>query len=295
MLAAHINHGLRGEASDADEAWLHEQCRDLGVPLRTERADAAAAADEQGDGLEAAARTVRYELLARIAERTGCRFVATAHTKDDVVETVLFRFLRGSGLRGLAGIPRRRILSPSVTLVRPLLDCARTEVLAYLASIGQPYRHDATNDELRFARNRIRGELLPYLRENFNPDVDGAIARTAAWADETQATLDAMAGELLASCRRLQSDASARSPPQRGFLLATGPLGGHPPLLVAEALRQAWREANLPEQAMSRHWWVELTRFALSGKSPPLNLPADLRATKPTPLLLLVAPARRPS
>lgn len=280
LYAGHINHGLRREESDHDEAWLHEQCADLGIPLRVERADVAALAQEQGDGIEAAARALRYRLLSHMGERTGCRFVATAHTRDDQIETVLFRFMRGSGLRGLGGIPLTRPLAPSVALVRPLLECTRVEVLAYLQRIGQDFRHDATNDEVRQARNRIRGELLPYLREHFNAEVDAAILRTASLACESQAVIDDLATTLLAQCRA--SIGNDVHPVDDGMLLAAAPLAGQPELLVAEVLRHAWRDASLPEQSMTRSCWRQLARFALSSSEPAaLNLPGGLRATRP--------------
>ena len=127
-----------------------------------------------------------------MAEAVGARFVATAHTRDDQVETALFQLLRGAGLRGLAGMPFSRPLSPSVALVRPLLDCERSVLRRYLASIGQTYRDDATNADPHFARNRVRNELLPYLREQFNPEVDQAIARTADIAGEAERLIESL-------------------------------------------------------------------------------------------------------
>ena len=109
--AVHVNHQLRREAAEADEAWVRAECRRLGVPLEVERADVTTLAAKQGDGLEAAARTARYATLTSAAERLGARFVALGHTRDDQVETVLFRVLRGTGLRGLAGMPGMRRLS----------------------------------------------------------------------------------------------------------------------------------------------------------------------------------------
>ena len=132
VFAGHVNHQLRGRGSDDDEAWLREECHRLGVPLVVRRSNTAALAARDGDGIEAAARDERYRLLVEMADEVGARFVATAHTRDDQAETVLFRLVRGSGLRGLAGMPRSRALSPSVTLVRPLLACGREDSRTYL-------------------------------------------------------------------------------------------------------------------------------------------------------------------
>lgn len=281
VFAAHVNHGLRGAESDGDERWLVDECRRLDVPLEVRRIDAPALT-AAGDGLEAAARDARYRLLVELAEATGARYVATAHMRDDQVETVLFRLVRGTGLRGLAGMRAARTLSPTVVLVRPLLDCSRVELRAYLESLGQTWREDRLNQDLHHARNRIRTELLPYLREDFNPEVDAAIVRTASLMDEVQELVETLAGDLLARCER---------PDSTGITLAVAPMVGQPTLLVVESLRLAWRQAGWPEQAMTYAWWRKLTHLALSTESPgTLNLPGDVLARRRGELLVL-APA----
>ncbi|MBA3480806.1 MAG: tRNA lysidine(34) synthetase TilS [Pirellulales bacterium] len=282
--AAHVNHQLRGEASMADEAWLCRQCAELDVPLEVERFDTAALAAEEGDGIEAAARDARYRILTALAESLGARFVATGHTREDQVETVLFRLLRGAGLRGLAGMRRTRALSPSVALVRPMLACGRAEVMAYLEGIGQAFREDASNRESRFARNRVRLELLPLLREGFNPDVDGAILRAGELAGEAQALIEDLAEELFARCRGSHVEGG-------GVTFETAPLAGQREIMVCEVLRHAWRAAGFAEQSMTQQWWRDLAQFSQSpGAGGALNLPGNVRATRPAPgVLALVA------
>ena len=165
LYAAHLNHGLRGSAADADDGWLRSLCERLKIVLDVEKTDVSAIAAEQRDGWEAAARSARYEFLRAAAERTGARFVATAHTSNDQVETVLHRVLRGTGIEGLAGITKVRPLTPGIALVRPMLDLKRYDVLDYLTAIEQEYRTDATNEDIQWTRNRLRHELLPQLRE----------------------------------------------------------------------------------------------------------------------------------
>jgi len=290
LLAGHVNHQLRGEASEADEQWLRQQCGELDIPLTVERASATELSAQRGDGLEEAARASRYRSLTAMAEAAGARFVAVAHTRDDQVETVLFRLLRGSGLRGLAGMPAMRPLSPSVSLVRPLLSLSRADLRAYLNVVGQTYREDQSNRDPRFARNRIREQLLPYLRENFNAEVDDAIARAADNAREAAAVIEALAEDLLAQC---QPAAGASAAVQRGgFALSVAPLREQPELLVGEALRHAWRQAGLPEQSMTRAHWRELARFACSPDAGgALNLPGNVRAAHTLPGVLAVAAA----
>jgi tRNA(Ile)-lysidine synthase len=274
--AAHVNHQLRGEASLADEAWLCRQCAELDMPLVVERFDTAALAAEEGDGVEAAARDARYQILTALAESLGARFVATGHTRDDQVETVLFRLLRGAGLRGLAGMRRTRALSPSVALVRPMLACGRAEVIQYLDGIGQAFCEDASNAESRFARNRVRLELLPLLREGFNRDVDAAILRAGEMAGEAQALIEDLAEELFEKCRGVVSN------DRGGVTLETAPLAGQREILVCEVLRHAWRAAGFPEQAMTHDGWRRLAQFAQSSEAGGvLNLPGNVRATRP--------------
>src|SRR5262249_24685939 len=199
LTIAHLNHQLRGPDSDADAAFVAALCPPL--PRFVESADVAQAADKAGDNLEAVARRLRYDFLARIAQKTGALWVATAHTRDDQAETVLHRLIRGSGLRGLRGIAESRELAPGVRLVRPLLTLSREDVIAYLRAVGQRRREDATNRDTRFTRNRIRHELLPLLR-SFNPAIDEVLSRTAAQAGEMYSGIEQVAAALLCSTER---------------------------------------------------------------------------------------------
>ena len=171
---------MRPEADD-DEQFVVELCRRLEIPCRVGQADVAALAKEQGDGREAAAREARYAYLLELAHDIGARYVATAHTADDQVETILHRIVRGTGLRGLAGMTRVRPLSPHVALVRPLLSVSRDEVEVYLRWLGQDWRDDATNQEREYTRNRIRHELLPLLAAEYNPQISAALTRLGSW------------------------------------------------------------------------------------------------------------------
>ncbi|HEX5104177.1 MAG TPA: tRNA lysidine(34) synthetase TilS, partial [Pirellulaceae bacterium] len=154
LVLAHFNHRLRGAESDADQALVEELARRLGLEA------VVGARGREGEGergrSEESLRELRYEFLAAAADKVGARFVATAHTADDQVETVLMNVLRGTGLAGLAGIPRVRRLTDAATLIRPLLNVTRAEVLEYLHSLGQSYRDDATNQSADYTRNRVR-------------------------------------------------------------------------------------------------------------------------------------------
>ena len=293
LYVAHLNHGLRGADADADAAWLAALCERWALPLEIGKADVASLAAEQGDGWEAAARTARYDFLRHTAERLGARFVATAHTSDDQVETVLQRIVRGTGLAGLAGIPSRRPLSHSAVLVRPMLALRRSDVLAYLTTIAQDYRTDASNADARFTRNRLRQELLPLLRERFNNDVDAALLRLATQADEAQQVLENLAAGIARECVVVEFDpqpaAATREPrPARRVRIDCGRLVEQPAIVVREVCKVAWREARWPLQSMGFHEWQLLASLA-SGACPTTNanLPANTGARRDRQHLIL--------
>ncbi len=179
IAAAHVNHALRGAESDDDEQFVRELCGNLRVPLVCRRLPVPLDAADRQEGIEAAARRLRRGFFGEAAIELNARFVATAHTADDQAETVLHRIIRGTGLAGLTGIPPRREFIPGVSLIRPLLGIRRAEVLEFLAATGQPAREDRSNRDLRFTRNRVRHELLPYLAEHFNPQAAESLVRLA--------------------------------------------------------------------------------------------------------------------
>lgn len=272
IFALHVNHRLRGNESDEDATWCEQLCKSLEVPITVLMGNAAGRAEAEGDGIEAAARAERYEMLTQAAEGEGARYLATAHTRDDQVETVLLRMLRGSGLRGLSGVPRARVLSPVLTLVRPLLAVPRKLIEAYLADLRQSYRTDTSNLTSQFARNRVRNELLPLLRSEFNAEINEALVRLAEQAGAAQLVVEAQATALLAGCSVQGSE--------RQLALQLEPLRGEPQFVVCEALRLAWRNSRLPEQAMTYQWWQRVAQLAQeSAQGASLNLPGNVRAS----------------
>jgi tRNA(Ile)-lysidine synthase len=178
----HVDHGLRGEESREDAEFVRELCRRLNVRCEVRRLGL-----DGGSNLQERARDERYRLAGEAAVRLGLRVVATGHTADDVAETVLMNLARGTGLRGLAGIPPVR-----GKVQRPLIWCTRREILDYLKELDQPYRTDPTNLIGKYARNRVRLEVLPVLEELY-PASAGNIARAASLVREDLEILEELA------------------------------------------------------------------------------------------------------
>ncbi|MDY3711780.1 MAG: tRNA lysidine(34) synthetase TilS [Agathobaculum sp.] len=185
--AYHLNHCLRGQEAERDEAFCRALCGALGVPLTAERVDIRGEAARSGQSIETAARRVRYTRLAALAQ--GGK-IATAHTADDQIETMLFHLARGTGPRGLAGIPPVR-----GQIIRPLIEAERADIEAYLAALGQVFVTDSTNQTDDYTRNRIRHGVVPLLRE-INPALSDAAARLGRLLRQDDACLTEQARDL---------------------------------------------------------------------------------------------------
>ncbi len=183
LTVLHLDHQLRGAESQTDARFVAELARSLGLALHAEVVDIARFATETGDNLEQAARRERRRIFGDLVRSGKLDRVALGHTRSDQAETVLFRFLRGSGTAGLAGI--RPVTSDG--FVRPLLAVDRFDVEQYLRERKIPWRDDSSNASLAFARNRIRHELLPQLQRDWNPALIETLAHTADWAFEEEA------------------------------------------------------------------------------------------------------------
>jgi len=216
LAVLHLDHGLRGEESREDAAFVRDLCDRLNVRCEVRRLELAG-----GQNLQARAREERYRLAEEVAGELGLQTLVTGHTADDAAETVLMNLTRGAGLRGLAGIPPVR-----GRVCRPLIERTRGEVLEYLASLGQPYRTDPTNLTDKYARNRVRLEVLPILEE-LHPGATRNLARGAALAREDLEALETLAAGLAA--RRGDEE-----------VLSIAELSGLRPALRPYAVRRAY-------------------------------------------------------
>lgn len=174
LFAVHVNHGLRGEEADADEAFVEELCRRENVPLDVVRVDVARLAREEGLSGEEAGRLARRRAFEEAASRHGAGKIALAHHRNDNAETVLLHLARGTGLRGLGGI--RPVTG---RYIRPLLAVSREEIEQFLAEKNRTYCMDSTNSEDTYTRNRIRNHIIPYMEEAVNTKVVDHVCETA--------------------------------------------------------------------------------------------------------------------
>jgi tRNA(Ile)-lysidine synthase len=254
LIVAHLNHGVRGDAALGDAAFVEEMAAALGLPFYLGEWEP----DRPGQ-FEATARRARYTWLTTVARGRGADVIAVGHTRDDQAETILHRIIRGTGLRGLAGIPSRRPLADGLTLARPLLNVSREEIRAYLATLGQSYRDDATNADLTRTRTRIRHELLPRLARDYNPQVRDAVVRLGALAGAAERRLDATLGEV--------EHTVLMSADEKQVVLKGPNFREVPQWLHIEVLRWFWRRAGWPEAGMNAERWRRLARRAMEEET----------------------------
>ncbi|MCB0826673.1 MAG: tRNA lysidine(34) synthetase TilS [Armatimonadetes bacterium] len=190
IVAAHLHHGMRDEA-DEEMRRCAEFCDSLGVPIVTGRADVPRMAKELGVGIEEAGREARYNFFRQAAFQTECDWVATGHTQDDHIETVLFHMARGTGLAGLAGIPEVR-----EGIIRPLLPFTRAELREYCETNNFWFHDDPANSEIDLSRVRLRERVIPEF-EKVHPGFRAGILRLSESAQEDEAFLNGLAAQIL--------------------------------------------------------------------------------------------------
>ena len=191
VVAAHFNHQLRGATADRDEAFVKEICERWGIPCICGRGDTRACAEREGFSLEEAARVLRYQFLEETRKKHGCGAILTAHHADDSAETVLLNLLRGTGIQGLTGIPAQRD-----HVFRPFLSVTRSELEQYAKENNIPFVEDETNELDEAARNVLRHQVLPVLKE-LNPRAVENITRTANLLEQDARALELETGKVL--------------------------------------------------------------------------------------------------
>ena len=270
LWVAHVNHGLRGEESDGDQAFVEALCRRLNLPLTCRRL---VPPDQPG---ETWAREARYQALEEIAVQADCGVIALAHHRDDQAETLLEHLLRGTGPEGLAGM-RTFSRMGEITLARPLLGLSRAELREALTGAGETWREDSSNAQAQCLRNRLRLEILPAL-EALVPGAAGRLASAARLQAQEQAMLEEEEERFLG-----QTDRGWRALP----LAALEELH---PAMQARVLRRWWRnlapkEARLDERQTAA--WMQVLTGIRGARC---NLPGDWHGERGYDFLHAVPP-----
>ncbi|MGH9344425.1 MAG: tRNA lysidine(34) synthetase TilS [Terriglobia bacterium] len=267
LSVVHFNHHLRGGESNEDERFVAARAAELNLDFYHAGANVARAARESKKGLEAAARELRYRFFFSLIRQGKLNKVATAHTANDQAETVLLRLLRGAGTRGLGGI--FPILEG--TIARPFLEITRAEVEKEIERRRLEFRVDRSNADTRFARNKIRRDLLPLLEREFNPGIVSVLKQLADRARDDEAFLEQQAADI-ARPWRVRGGGEERIPAQ--------PFTQFPPALQRRVLRQMIAGCGGLARTTASH--IELVRrfaaTAPSGKT--LVLPGEIEAHK---------------
>ncbi|MDD2541353.1 MAG: tRNA lysidine(34) synthetase TilS [Desulfuromonadaceae bacterium] len=228
LIAAHLNHCLRGVESDADEDFCREVASRYKIPFEAQRIDIKGMATDLRLNLEDAGRRARIEFLDEINRKYQGAAVVLAHHADDQAETVLMRLLRGSGMTGLSGMTYRNARG----YVRPLLEISRSEIEQYLQRCGLKWRDDASNNDTVYLRNRIRHQLLPLLEE-YNPAIRSCLATTASILGGDEVLIRDMTEQVYSELFRMEKGSCVCSIAQLGLLN---------PALQRRVLRRAFKQ-----------------------------------------------------
>lgn len=232
--AVHVEHGIRGEESRKDARFAEELCKRLGVACQVYYVDVPEYAAANCIGMEEAARILRYDCYKKAAEQSQRSQIkiALAHHADDNAETVLFQMARGSGIRGMCGIPSKRQLTEQIVIIRPLLGVTRSEIEAYLKEQGQDFCIDSTNLDTEYSRNRIRHGVLPELKK-VNAKAVAHIAQSAGMLVELSDYLDGEVTRIAAKCCEKSG---------KGIRIDHALFEQYPPILQKEVIHQVLGE-----------------------------------------------------
>ena len=281
LQVAYVDHRLRPLAARREAALVKKMGRIWGVPVSILRCPTRRRA---GESLEALARELRYEALTRLAQAQRCELIAVGHTQDDQAETILMWLLRGTGTTGLSGIPPLREVR-GLKIIRPLIDCSRAQVEAYLKDSGIRPLKDRSNDSLRYLRNRIRHELIPLLERQYNPQLRRHLAHLGAVVREDLGWLERQAKEKFCATAHLRP---------RQVLLNRRRLEKAPASIRTRVLRISVEHLQGNVYGFGSRHWLALDELLLNGEAGAMDLPHGLRAqvTKENLMVSLSGTAR---
>jgi len=253
FFVGHINHNLRGVDSDGDEEFVKEFANEMGFECVCRSVDVEGYAKKNRLSIETAARDLRIECLMEMADSLNCERIATAHHADDNAETMIYRMGRGTGFKGLCGIQPETIFTTnksSAIFVRPLLCVAKEEILTYCLENNIRWRHDHTNDEISYSRNKIRHLVIPYLQEKCEQPISESI------------------GELSSNCQKLYERIKRKIEVCKDQLFVQLPSGnisidgkimeGLSPIIQAEVIRMALVQIVCGQRDVTRRHYQKI-------------------------------------
>ena len=259
LIAAHINHQLRGADSAADEEFVAAQAAKLGVPLQIRRVDVRKYSSENKLSIETAARNLRMKELCKIAQENKCSCIATAHQKNDNAETIIHRLMRGTSFRGLAGIWPKKQFANGIHFVRPLLDTTREKIEAYLQTNNFDWQVDASNYDYKYTRNRIRHQLLPSLEKGSQKPLIDQLAKLAHNGYKFNQYLSEDVQKVRPAC--------AINPQQTEITVDLKVLLCQPKLIQAELIRHALLSIGSGEQNLTAQHYAKILELADLGQT----------------------------
>ncbi|MDD7512265.1 MAG: tRNA lysidine(34) synthetase TilS [Clostridiales bacterium] len=276
----HVNHGLRGKASDTDEDFVRSMCKKNNCNLRVVSADINALAKEWKLSTEEAGRKVRYQAFYQEAEKVFKAIgvapkILIAHNMDDQAETILFRIIRGTGVTGLKAMQKSEITPKGFEILRPLLGVTKRDILEALQSEKLPYCEDKTNELPIYARNKIRLDIIPAI-ESINPAFKEAIVRLGEIASEQEDFLDREAKECL---RRLKYEHKINLN-QSISILPANELGGYHVAIQKRVLSHIIKSMGLFENISSKHMEALVELLKSQNPSMEIDLPFGFKACR---------------
>lgn len=284
VCAVHVEHGIRGEESLEDCAFVRALCRQTGADLTVRHIDAPALSDSSGRSLEEASRDARYRIFRETAQSRGIRVIATAHHRGDQAETVLWNLARGSSLDGLCGIlPVRDLTDPAaegadLRIVRPLLKCGKDEIEDWLKARGQAWRVDRTNQDPSITRNAIRMHVIPCLEEQ-NGAAQRHIAQTAEDLAQVSRYLDSVTDKAYAE--------AVRSMPGGELQMDLQVLRDLPEVIAGRLLHRAAGDARGGSRDITREHVQALFRLSRMDNGKRISLPGGILAVREEGILAL--------
>ena len=271
LRVAHINHNLRGPHALADQQFVLDFAANLNIPAHAISVSTTAHAKDNSISIETAGRNLRIDAFKQLAAQYRCTAVITAHHKNDNAETLIHRLLRGTAYTGLAGIWPKKHFAKNLTFIRPLLCVTRAEIIDYCHRKNITWKHDHTNDQLDYTRNRIRHQLLPHLQKDSSSDLVTLLSKLASNALKLNKKLTDQAHS------QFQSITTSTTPTSVTF--DKSKFADQPAPIKAELTRMALAHLNAPLQNITQAHYDRITALATSPTGKTIQLPAKLTAT----------------